>query len=236
MDGRGEKWSCRGSRARHPLRSRSGAERCADGDASGMARCDGTWFRGGTDNRISSGVRAGMMTPVSSCGSVSRRLMVSRVRGMNSAWRFGAPENFSTRGLTPPGPPQVTRIQRPKIQSSVLATRKPTIAAPVTGGVPLTRYAERTNLGKLVPRAATQHPTTAIPFTRPRSSVLTVPSSIAHRASSPLPTPLRSRAHCATQTHSPKTNPPATSALLSQRLPQPVDSSPGCDLSASPHQ
>ena len=104
----------------------------------------GTRLRG-TDNRISTGAPAGM-TPVSGCGSVSGRLTVSRVRGMNSAWRFGAPENFSTRGLTPPGPPQVTRIQRPKIQSNVLATRKPTTLNRLPEGFP-PRIAERTNHG-----------------------------------------------------------------------------------------
>ena len=113
-----------GWRARHAPQSERRRALCRRRRV-GHGPMGGTRFRG-VNNPMSTGARAGMMTPVSGWRSVSRRLMVSRVRGMNSAWRFGAPKNFSTRGLTPPGPPKVTRIQRPKIQSSVLATRKPT--------------------------------------------------------------------------------------------------------------
>ena len=100
---------------------------------------------GGADNRISTGAPAGMMTPESGCGSVSRRLTVSRGRGMNPHGDLERRSNFH-QGQTPPGPRQEARKQRLRTQFNALATRKPRslLRDPVAY---LTRYAERTNLG-----------------------------------------------------------------------------------------
>ena len=161
-----------GWRARQALRSpRRGApcrRRRVGHDPMG-----GTRFMG-TDNRMSTGAPAGM-TPVSGCGSVSGRLTVSRVRGMNSAWRFGAPENFSTRGADAPWTP--TSDKDSKTQDSIQrpGNSETDIVVPKAGGVPVARRG--THEPRIeVPRAATQHPATAIPFTRPRSPACRRPS------------------------------------------------------------
>ena len=109
-----------------------------------------------------------------------------------------------TRGQTPPGPPQVARIQRPKTQSIVLATRKPTKVEAVPGGAPLVFLeAISRNARKCLGVSHHEPPRntagTAIPSSRPRTAVCRRSNIIAVPAVL-YPLRVRSRAHRAIQT------------------------------------
>ena len=111
---------------------------------------------GGADNRISTGAPAGMMTPESGCGSVSRRLTVSRVRGMNPHGDLERRSNFH-QGADAPWTP--ARGKEAKTQDSIQrpGNSETEIAAAGSGGVPdAIRGTHEPRI--LVPRAAAQHP------------------------------------------------------------------------------